>query len=167
MGGEVTRMNNEPLVFIVVKLGRLLERQLDRSSSGGELTASQLLVLSLIARHPGSSRADVARRVHISPQAVGGVLSQLLAAGMITRADRVVGRPLEVSVTNKGCRVLEDAETQGDLSSQRTLEVFRADHRAFVEGAMRHLLRSLEMDDVTSAHTEIGGGQRHSRHGTA
>lgn len=91
----------------------------------------------------------MARRVYISPQAVGGVLSQLLGAGMVIRADRVPGRPLQVSAANEGCNVLKEAEIECALASQRSLEAFRGDHRAFVDGAVRHLLRSLEMDDAT------------------
>lgn len=44
--------NGEPLALIVVKLGRLLERRLNRATAGADLTASQLLVLSLIAATP-------------------------------------------------------------------------------------------------------------------
>lgn len=155
--------DDEPLAFIVVKLGRLLERRLNRANGGGELTASQLLVLSLIARQPGSSRADVARRVHTSPQAVGGVLTQLMNAGLITRVERDVGRSHDFSVTEEGCSVLEEAEVDGQLASHRALEAFRSDHRRFIDGALRHLLHSLEFDDAASSKAETVVGQHPMR----
>lgn len=146
MANVVPTTNVEPLAFVVVKLGRLIERRLNRRGLRNGLTASQLLVLGLVARHPGASRADVARGVHASPQAVGCILTQLLSAQMITRSERAVGRPLEFSVTDEGAEVLEEAEMDSEEASSRALDAFRSDHREFVNGAMRHLLRSLEMD---------------------
>ena len=146
MTNVVATTNAEPLAFVVVKLGRLIERRLNRRSALNGLTASQLLVLGLVARHPGVSRADVARGVHTSPQAVGCILTQLLSAGMITRSERAAGRPLEFSITDEGAGVLEEAEMDSDVASKQALDAFRTDHREFVNGAMRHLLRSLEMD---------------------
>jgi hypothetical protein len=32
------------------------------------------------------------------------------------------------------------------MASKRALDAFRTDHRAFIDGALRHLLRSLELD---------------------
>jgi DNA-binding MarR family transcriptional regulator len=143
--------NVEPLAFVVVKLGRLVERRLNRGGIRTGLTASQLLVLSQIARRPGASRADLARGVHLSPQAVGGLLTQLLIAEMITCAERVVGRPLEFAITDDGAEVLEEAEIASQVASKRALDAFRTDHRAFIDGALRHLLRSLELDGVESS----------------
>jgi DNA-binding MarR family transcriptional regulator len=141
-----TSTNGEPLAFVVVKLGRLVERRLNRAGMHTGLTASQLLVLSLIARRPGSSRADVARGVHLSPQAVSGLLTQLLNAGMITRTEFAAGQPLEFSITDDGGEALDEAEIASEVASKRALDAFRTDHRAFIDGVLGHLLRSLELD---------------------
>lgn len=141
-----TSTDVEPLAFVVVKLGRLVERRLNRGGMRTGLTASQLLVLGVIARRPGSSRADVARGVHLSPQAVSGPLNQLLNAGMITRTDFAAGRPLEFSITDAGGEALDEAEIASEMASKRALDAFRTDHRAFIDGALRHLLRTLELD---------------------
>ncbi|HTK64840.1 MAG TPA: MarR family transcriptional regulator [Pseudonocardia sp.] len=142
----VPTTNAEPLAFVIMKLGRLLERRLNRAGDRYGLTASQLLVLGLIARHPGASRADVARGVHVSPQAAGCVLAQLLDAEMVTRSERAVGLPLEFSITPEGAEVLKEAEISSDVASRSALDAFRSGHREFVGAALRHLLRSLEGD---------------------
>jgi DNA-binding MarR family transcriptional regulator len=134
----------EPLAFVIIKLGRLLERRINRGHPDTELTASQLMVLDLLARSPGTSRADAARGVHVTPQAVGGLFAQLAGSGMVTSPERASGQPLQVSVTEAGGQALEAAIPEMDAMSALLLEAFRSDHRSFVDGALRHLLRSLE-----------------------
>lgn len=143
--------NVEPLAFVVVKLGRLVERRLNRRTISTRLTTSQLLVLSLIARRPRASRADLGRAVHLSPQAVSGLLTQLQAAEMITRSEHAPGRPLEFSITDDGLELLEEAEIASDVASKRALNAFRTDHRTFIDSALRHLLRSLERDEAETS----------------
>jgi hypothetical protein len=66
-----------------VKLGRLLERRLNRGSAGPGLTASQPLVLSFITRRPGSEQGGRGwRSVFVLSVPVAAL------AALVSRGDR-------------------------------------------------------------------------------
>jgi DNA-binding MarR family transcriptional regulator len=75
------------------------------------LTAPQFAVLSVLARNPGASNADLARACNTTPQAMNGVLATLERANMIERrAHPTHGRILQVMLTDGGRRTLEAAQ---------------------------------------------------------
>jgi DNA-binding MarR family transcriptional regulator len=74
------------------------------------LNAPQFGVLSVLARDPGSSGADLARAVNTTPQAMNGVLATLEREGLIERHPHPThGRILQVELTTEGRRRLEAA----------------------------------------------------------
>jgi DNA-binding MarR family transcriptional regulator len=75
------------------------------------LTAPQFAVLSVLARNPGASNADLARACNTTPQAMNGVLATLERADMIERRPHPThGRILQVMLTDAGRRNLEAAQ---------------------------------------------------------
>jgi DNA-binding MarR family transcriptional regulator len=74
------------------------------------LTAAQYTVLSVLARAPGMSGADLARACNTSPQAINGVLATLERQELIERhAHPTHGRILQTELTHEGRRRLERA----------------------------------------------------------
>jgi DNA-binding MarR family transcriptional regulator len=74
------------------------------------LTGAQYAVLSVLARDPGMSGADLARACNTTPQAMNGVLATLERDGLVERrAHPVHGRIRQVTLTNDGKRRLEAA----------------------------------------------------------
>ena len=74
------------------------------------LTAVQYGVLSVLAREPGASGADLARACHTTPQAMNGVLATLERESLIEREPHPThGRILQVNLTSEGERRLEAA----------------------------------------------------------
>lgn len=74
------------------------------------LTAPQYGVLSVLAREPGASGADLARACHTTPQAMSGVLATLEREGLIERRPHPThGRILQATLTSEGQRRLEAA----------------------------------------------------------
>jgi DNA-binding MarR family transcriptional regulator len=74
------------------------------------LTAVQYGVLSVLAREPGCSGADLARAVNTTPQATNGVLATLERERLIERhAHPTHGRILRVTLTGEGQRRLDAA----------------------------------------------------------
>jgi DNA-binding MarR family transcriptional regulator len=74
------------------------------------LTPAQYGVLSVLAREPGASGADLARAVHTTPQAVAGVLATLERESLIERHPHPThGRILQATLTSEGQRRLEAA----------------------------------------------------------
>src|SRR5947208_5850826 len=88
------------------------------------LTPPQYGVLSVLAREPGASGADLARASNTTPQAMNGVLATLEREGLIERHPHPThGRILQVELTAEGERrvaaarpavqALEDAIEKG------------------------------------------------------
>jgi DNA-binding MarR family transcriptional regulator len=74
------------------------------------LNGAQYAVLSVLARDPGMSGADLARACNTTPQAMNGVLATLERDGLVERhAHPVHGRIRQVTLTDDGSRRLEAA----------------------------------------------------------
>jgi DNA-binding MarR family transcriptional regulator len=74
------------------------------------LTLVQYGVLSVLAREPGASGADLARACITTPQAMNGVLATLERESLIEREPHPThGRILQVTLTSEGQRRLEAA----------------------------------------------------------
>jgi DNA-binding MarR family transcriptional regulator len=72
------------------------------------LTGAQYAVLSVLARDPGMSGADLARACNTTPQAMNGVLATLERDGLVERQPHPThGRILQVTLTREGERRLE------------------------------------------------------------
>lgn len=75
-----------------------------------DLTGAQYAVLSVLARDPGMSGADLARACNTTPQAMNGVLATLERDGLVERHPHPThGRILQVTLTREGERRLEAA----------------------------------------------------------
>ena len=74
------------------------------------LTPPQYGVLSVLARDPGASGADLARASNTTPQAMNGVLATLEREDLIERHPHPThGRILQVELTGEGERRLQAA----------------------------------------------------------
>ena len=74
------------------------------------LTGAQYAALSVLARDPGMSGADLARVCNTTPQAMNGVLATLERDGLVERNPHPThGRILQVTLTPEGERRLEAA----------------------------------------------------------
>jgi DNA-binding MarR family transcriptional regulator len=74
------------------------------------LTPYQYGALSVLARNPGASGADLARAINITPQAMNGVLATLEREGLIERHPHPThGRIVQATLTSEGQRRLESA----------------------------------------------------------
>jgi DNA-binding MarR family transcriptional regulator len=74
------------------------------------LTGAQYAALSVLARHPGLSGADLARACNTTPQAMNGVLGTLERERLVARrAHPTHGRILQADLTAEGRRRLDRA----------------------------------------------------------
>ena len=86
------------------------------------LTSAQYAVLSVLARDPGMSGADLARACNTTPQAMNGVLTTLERAGLVERhAHATHGRILQATLTPEGQRRLH-AATPEVAALERAIE---------------------------------------------
>ena len=105
------------------------------------LTPWQYGVLSVLAREPGASGADLARALITTPQAVNGVLATLERESLIERRPHPThGRVLQATLTSEGQRRLEAANP-----------AVRALSRAIERGLSSDEIASVKTWLVTSA----------------
>jgi DNA-binding MarR family transcriptional regulator len=103
------------------------------------LTPPQYGVLSVLAREPGASGADLARALSTTPQAVNGVLATLEREALVERRPHPThGRILQATLTSEGQRRLESANP-----SVRALE--------------RAIERGLTSDEIATVKTWLVG----------
>ena len=116
------------------------------------LTAAQYTALSVLARDPGLSGADLARACNTTPQAANGVLVTLERQGFIERhAHPTHGRILQASLTGEGQRrlklatpavrhleaAIEDGFTPGEIAAIKTWLVRAAERMEAISAARR------------------------------
>jgi DNA-binding MarR family transcriptional regulator len=136
----------EPLPCVLTKLGRLLERRMQRVVSEYGVSANQFIALVHIGRNPGISRADLARGLQVTPQAIGGLTAQLVQKGLIARTTAQPGLPLEYTLTDAGADVLDNAAPAVQLLTREMLRWLRTDLAMAMDGAHRHLLSKLSQE---------------------
>jgi DNA-binding MarR family transcriptional regulator len=85
-------------------------RAMDEALAPHGLSPAQYGALSVLARDPGASGADLARGCNTTPQAMNGVLATLEREGLVERhAHPTHGRVLQVDLTSKGKHRLDRA----------------------------------------------------------
>lgn len=141
--GNVTTDSVVPLPSVVVELGRLLERRINRALDEFDVTASQFIALVHLARCAGISRAQLARDIHVTPQAIGGLATQLLEKGLVSRTASGPGHPHSFTLTDEGCQLIEELVPVMDAITQEMLCYFRPNLAGALDGALRHLLMRL------------------------
>jgi DNA-binding MarR family transcriptional regulator len=108
--GERYRGVEGHIGYLLVQAFHTLRTTMDATLRPHNLYGPQYGVLSVLARDPGSSGADLARAYNITPQAMNGVLVTLEREGLIERHPHPThGRILQVTLTEEGQRRLEAA----------------------------------------------------------
>ena len=99
-----------------------------------DLTSPQYGVLSVLARDPGLSGADLARAVNTTPQAANEVLATLERKRMVERRPHPThGRILQAAPTDEGQRQLEAANPAVRALEAAIEDGFTADQIATVK----------------------------------
>src|SRR5204862_405977 len=128
--------------YLLRQAWRVLEGAMEVALRPHRLTPVQYGVLSVLAREPGASGADLARAVNTTPQAMNGVLATLEREGLVERrphpthgripqphlppgAGRRVGATLPPAqrpegATGEGSPAAEAAAAKGGLGTPRT-----------------------------------------------
>lgn len=108
--GESYRGVDGHIGFLLRQASGTLRGALDAILRPLDLTAVQYGVLSVLARDPGCSGADLARAINTTPQAMNGVLATLERDGLVERRPHPThGRVLRVTLTGEGQRRIDAA----------------------------------------------------------
>lgn len=96
--------------YLLRQAWQALSAAMDLALRPHGLTGPQYGVLSVLAREPGASGADLARACNTTPQAMNGVLATLERESLIERRPHPThGRILQATLTSEGQRRLEAA----------------------------------------------------------
>jgi DNA-binding MarR family transcriptional regulator len=96
--------------YLLRQAWQALSGAMDSALRPHGLTGPQYGVLSVLAREPGASGADLARACSTTPQAMNGVLATLERESLIDRRPHPThGRILQATLTSEGHRRLEAA----------------------------------------------------------
>jgi DNA-binding MarR family transcriptional regulator len=109
------------------------------------LTMTQLKIMLLVSRHPGSSGQDLARRTGVAVATMTGVVDRLVAQGQVCRtedpADRRVRR---LTLTEAGSRTVEQVLAGGEEYFERVLRRLDAASLEIVAQAFDLLLTAAD-----------------------
>jgi DNA-binding MarR family transcriptional regulator len=115
---DVTQVANE----LRIVLGRIV-RRLRQGHKAGELTLSELSVLSRLERHGSLPAGVLAEQERISPQAMTTILAVLDDRGLAARdADSRDGRRVSMSATQAGRTLLAGRRSRNAQRMARALD---------------------------------------------
>ena len=119
--------------YVVARLERALRREIDARLSEHGLTSTQYTALSVLARRPGLSSAQLARRSYTTPQSANQLVQALERDGLVERMpDPDHGRILRLQLTANGTRVLAACDAEVDRMEEQMLGSL--DARAIASG---------------------------------
>ena len=164
--GESYRGTDGRSGFLVRQAWHELRSAMDDVLRSHGLSAAQFGVLSVLARNPGVSGAELARGSNISPQAMNGILVTLERNGLVERRPHPThGRILQVTLTDEGQRRLDSARPAVDALETALDDGFSDKQIALVRdwlvsGAKRMVeaATSLPGNDLAGDHPQLHSG---------
>ena len=132
--GERYRGAQGHIGFLLVQAWHAVIAAMDTALRPHGLTPPQYGVLSVLARDPGLSGADLARVVNTTPQAMNEVLATLERKHLIERRPHPThGRILQATLTDEGQRRLQAANPAVRALEAAIEDGFTADQIATVK----------------------------------
>jgi DNA-binding MarR family transcriptional regulator len=114
---------------------------------GIRLSFAQVSVLSILDSTPGLNGAQIARLAMVSPQALTGVLRQLVDGGHLERRPHPESlRADSWHLTSKGAKLLARSREAFGAVTSRMLSALEKQDVANLERYLRHCAASLEGD---------------------
>ena len=111
------------VTYLIKEVERAVRVAIDAIVEPLGLTTVQYTALSILAVHPGTSSAQLARRSFVSAQAANEMVAALERLGMIERHPAPEGgRALRIQLTPAGQRALSRCEAQVDAFEERMFE---------------------------------------------
>jgi DNA-binding MarR family transcriptional regulator len=146
--GEInTSVEVDPHVqttYLVKQLELAIRKNIDGSIRRYGLTTPQYTALSVLARHPGLSSAQLARRSFVTPQAANEMVAALERKGLVERhADARNHRVLEMFLTEVGGRTLDLCGTAVLELEQRMMSSLALEEAARFRGSLQACLAAV------------------------
>lgn len=130
--------------YLVKQLELAIRAGMDAIIGEFGVTALQYTALSVLARHPGLSAAQMAHRSFVSPQAGNEMVKVLERKGLIIRTPDAYNRHIRrINLTPAGCAVLSRCEARIDRLEARMLEALAPADIEALRTALGACVRSL------------------------
>ena len=82
---DPTQITDVSLIYLVGRIDQAIRRELRQRLAHFKLTVTEFTALSVLARRPGLSNAQLARRALVRPQSMIQVLAELEHRGLVAR----------------------------------------------------------------------------------
>lgn len=130
--------------YLVKQLELAIRAAMDAITGEFGVTSLQYTALSVLARHPGLSAAQMAQRSFVSPQAGNEMVKILERKGLITRTPDARNRHIRrINLTSAGEAVLLRCDVLIDQLETRMLDPLRPAEVSALRGALDACMRSL------------------------
>lgn len=141
---ETHRVLPPRTTYLVKQLELAIRAGMDVIAGEFGVTSLQYTALSVLARHPGLSAAQMAHRSFVSPQAGNEMVKILERKGLITRAPDAFNRHIKrISLTAAGCAVLSQCDVLIDQLEARMLDALAPADVETLRTALGVCVRSL------------------------
>jgi DNA-binding MarR family transcriptional regulator len=111
-----------------------------------DLTPVQNTALHLVETTPGTSSAELARRMHVTPQTMHKLVTELQHRGLLALQPRPGhGRILEIHLTDQGQQLLTEADTRAQVVEDRMTAGLDQRHRQQLVQLLQHCITALDM----------------------
>ncbi len=132
------------LTYLVKQLERAIRISMDEITRDFGLTTIQYTAISVLARNPGMSSAQLARRSFVSPQACSEIITVLEAKGWVKRtASSENRRMLHIEVTKLGRNVLRKCDQRMDEFEEIIFGVLKRSERQDFRDALIECVASV------------------------
>jgi DNA-binding MarR family transcriptional regulator len=130
--------------YLIKQLEWAVRANLDEIMRSFNLTTLQYTALSVLARHPGMSAAQLARRSFVSSQAANEMVNALERKGLIERGvDESNRRALKVFLTDQGAEVLRRCDDHVDQLEATMFEGLNPKKEAQFRSVLRSCLEAV------------------------
>jgi DNA-binding MarR family transcriptional regulator len=117
--------------YVVRRFNQAVRSRVEESLRPLGLTASQYATLAMLQRHSGSTNAQLARVLSVTPQTMTRILAGLIEAGLVERAVSAHHARVRLAhLTAKGAELVVRAHPVVDVAEDRLFAPLSAEQRA-------------------------------------
>ncbi|HEY3896754.1 MAG TPA: MarR family winged helix-turn-helix transcriptional regulator [Pseudonocardiaceae bacterium] len=149
----------DDLAYMLWQLQHRLKRRIESELAPLRLTIPQFATLAHLVSDDGPSAAEVARLLHLTPQAVSLLTLRLEAAGYLTREEPTAGRSQPLRITATGRRTLAAARAALDRAEQDVFAPLNTGDRATLHRLLEECLRDTGAVMINSMSRSLAAAQ--------
>ena len=146
------------VTYLIKRLELAVRADMDAIVGNLGVTVPQYTALSVLARHPGMSGAQLSRRSFVSPQACSEMLAVLERKGLVRRASDAANRRVRrVLLTEDGKRLLAACDSAMDDLERRMLRDLSPRDVDHLRTSLGFCVGALALADVAGRKTSTDG----------